>query len=143
MYPILTRDCHHLHMSHSNDVRPGTGAAPEVLDALMFQDLLDSLVAPAAVATVYRKFLDNAATFIRELASQERAARVDTMHTLKGSAAMLGANRMAALAARFESELHGSSIQVEQAARELEHELATFRAALVQRLVAAGGSLDP
>jgi HPt (histidine-containing phosphotransfer) domain-containing protein len=128
-------------MSHSIGA-PETASAPEVLDASTFQDLLESLVAPAAVATVYRKFLDNAAAFIRELASQDTAARIETMHTLKGSAAMLGANRLAALAARMQSQLHGSSIQIEQATRELEEELAKFRAAASQCLFAAGGTLD-
>ena len=62
--------------------------------------------------------------------------------TLKGSAAMLGANRMSALAAQLQTELHGSRVQVEQAARKLEDELAAFRAAATERLLAAGGSLD-
>jgi HPt (histidine-containing phosphotransfer) domain-containing protein len=109
----------------------------------MFQDLLESLVEPAAVAAVYRKFLSNAATFISELASQDAAGRVETMHTLKGSAAMLGANRMSALAAQLQTELHGSHVQVEQAARKLENELASFRAAAAQCLLVAGGALDP
>ena len=136
MYPILTRDCHHLPMSHSTD-------APEVLDASLFQDLLESLAAPAAVAAVYRKFLDNAAVFIRELPAQDSAARVETMHTLKGSAAMLGANRISALAAEFQSHLHGSLVQVELAAQELDAELAKFRVAAAERLLAAGVTLDP
>lgn len=136
MYPILTRGCHHLHMSHSTD-------APDVLDASMFQDLLESLVAPPAVAAVYRKFLENADTFIRELATQDGAARSETLHTLKGSAAMLGANRLSALAAKLQSQLHGSIVQVEQAAHELEEELAEFRAAAAERLLAAGVTLDP
>lgn len=135
MYPILTRDCHHLHMSHSAD-------APEALDANTFQDLLKSLVAPAAVAAVYRKFLDNAATFIRELATQDTAARIETMHTLRGSAAMLGANRISALAAQLQSQLHGSIVQVEKAAHELDEELAKFRVAAAERLLAAGVTLD-
>jgi HPt (histidine-containing phosphotransfer) domain-containing protein len=135
MYPILTRGCHDLHMSHSKD-------APEVLDASLIQDLLESLVEPAAVAAVYRKFLDNAATFIRELADQDSAARLETLHTLKGSAAMLGANRISALAAQLQSQLHGSIVQVEQAAQ-LEQELAQFRAAAAERLLAAGVTLDP
>lgn len=122
-------------MSHPID-------APEVLDASMFQDLLESLVAPAAVAAVYRKFLDNAATFIRELSSQDSDARIETMHTLKGSAAMLGANRISALAAQLQSQLHGSLVQVEQAARELDGELAKFRVAAADRLLAAGVTLD-
>jgi HPt (histidine-containing phosphotransfer) domain-containing protein len=122
-------------MSHSTD-------AQEPLDATVFQDLLESLVEPAAVAAVYRKFLGNAATFIRELAGQDAAGRVETLHTLKGSAAMLGANRMSALAAQLQAELHGSLVQVEQAARQLEQELAAFRTAATERLLAAGGSLD-
>lgn len=122
-------------MSHSND-------ALEPLDVTMFQDLLESLVEPAAVAAVYRKFLGNAATFIRELTSQDAAARAETLHTLKGSAAMLGANRMSALAAQLQTELHGSPVQVEQAARQLEDELAAFRSAATERLLAAGSSLE-
>ncbi|WP_161814319.1 Hpt domain-containing protein [Steroidobacter agaridevorans] len=109
----------------------------------MFQDLLESLVAPVAVAAIYQKFLDNAATFIRELASQDDAARVETMHTLKGSAAMLGANRLSALAAKLQSQLHGSIVQVDQAARELEVELAKFREAAAERLLSAGVTLGP
>lgn len=143
MYPILTRDCHYLHMSHSADAPSDGAGSPEVFDASMFQDLLESLVAPAAVAAIYSKFLDNAATFIRELASQDSAARVEAMHTLKGSAAMLGANRISALAAKLQSQLHGSIVQVEQAAHELEDELAKFRVAAAERLLAAGVTLDP
>ena len=130
-------------MSHSADAPSGSAASPEVLDASVFQDLLESLSAPAAVAAIYRKFLDNAATFIRELASQHSAARVETMHTLKGSAAMLGANRLSALAAKLQSQLHGSIVQVDQAARELEAELAKFRVAAAERLLTAGVTLDP
>lgn len=136
MYPILTRGCHHLHMSHFTD-------APEVLDASLFQELLESLVAPAAVAAVYRQFLENAATFIRELATQDSAARIETLHTLKGSAAMLGANRISALAAQLQSQLHGSIVQVEQAAHELDEELAKFRAAAAECLLTAGVTLGP
>lgn len=143
MYPILTRGCHHLHMSHSADAPYGSAASPVVLDASMFQDLLESLVEPTAIATIYRKFLDNAATFIRELASQDSAARVETLHTLKGSAAMVGANRLSALAAKLQSQLHGSIVQVEQAAHELEDELAKFRVAAAERLLSVGVTLDP
>jgi HPt (histidine-containing phosphotransfer) domain-containing protein len=113
------------------------------LDAVVFQDLLESLVAPAAVAAIYCKFLGNAATFIRELASQDAAARVETLHTLKGSAAMLGANRLSTLAAQLQKELHGSLVQVESVARELDEELARFRAAAAARLLAEGVTLDP
>jgi HPt (histidine-containing phosphotransfer) domain-containing protein len=130
-------------MSHSRDARSAEDPAPDVLDASVFQDLLESLGAPAAVAVVYRKFLDNAATFIRELASQDIPARIETMHTLKGSAAMLGARRMSALAAQLQTDLHGSLVQVETAARDLEDELAKFRVAAAHCLHGAGGTLDP
>lgn len=129
-------------MSHSTDALPDDGASSEVLDGSAFQELLESLGAPAAVAAIYRKFLSNATQFIRELAAQDAAARAETLHTLKGSAAMLGAIRMAALAAQLESHLHGSAVQVERAARDLESELARFRSAVAARLVAAGSSLD-
>ncbi len=114
----------------------------DVLDASVFQDLLESLAAPAAVAAIYRKFIGNAATFIAELASQDAAARVETMHTLKGSAAMLGANRISALAAERQKELHSSLVQVDEVARELEAELMKFRAAAAERLRAVGSALD-
>jgi chemotaxis protein histidine kinase CheA len=123
-------------MSHSTD-------APEVLDTSTFQELLESLRAPASVAAIYCKFLDNAAIFIRALATQDISTRVETMHTLKGSAAMLGANRLSALAAQLQSQLHGSIVQVEQAAHELDEELAKFRLAVTARLLAAGATLDP
>ena len=130
-------------MSHSTDALPDDGASSEVLDDGVFQELIESLDSPATVATIYSKFLGNAATFICELATQEAAARVETLHTLKGSAAMLGANRMAALAAQLQKHLHGSPVQVEQAMRDLETELEQFRAVAAARLLAAGGTLDP
>ena len=123
-------------MSHSAD-------APDVLDANMFQELLQTLDAPAAVAAVYREFLANAATFIGELTTQDAAARLETMHTLKGSAAMMGANRLSALAARLQSQLHGGSVQVERAAQQLDEELTMFRVAASERLLATGVTLDP
>jgi HPt (histidine-containing phosphotransfer) domain-containing protein len=130
-------------MSHFTDARSAEECTLVVLDASVFQELLESLGAPAAVAAVYRKFLGNAATFIRELASQDIPARIETMHTLKGSAAMLGAHRMSALAAQLQTELHGSLVQVEKATRDLEDELERFRVAAAQCLHGAGGELDP
>lgn len=130
-------------MSHSADARSGSALSTDVLDAAVFEDLLESLAAPAAVAAIYRKFLGNAATFIRELITQDAAARVETLHTLKGSAAMLGANRMSTLADQRQKDLHGSLVQVENLARELDEELAKFRAAAAERLLAAGVTLGP
>ncbi|MFC4313538.1 Hpt domain-containing protein [Steroidobacter flavus] len=130
-------------MSHSADARPGSAISSDVLDAAVFQDLLESLGAPLAVAAIYRKFIGNAATFIQELPTQDAAARVETMHTLKGSAAMLGATRLSTLAAQRQKDLHGSLVQVESVARELEEELAKFRSVAAERLIAAGVTLDP
>ncbi|WP_129777886.1 Hpt domain-containing protein [Peristeroidobacter soli] len=129
-------------MSHSADARPGSALSTDVLDSAVFEDLLQSLAAPAAVAAIYCKFLGNAATFIRELASQDVSARVETMHTLKGSAAMLGANRISTIAAQLQKDLHGSIVQVDSVVRELEGELAKFREAAAERLLAAGATLD-
>jgi HPt (histidine-containing phosphotransfer) domain-containing protein len=113
-----------------------------VLDGTVFHELLESLNEPAAVAAVYRKFVRNAAAFIRELRDQEPTARIDTLHTLKGSAAMMGATRMAKLAAHLQVQLQGSSLPVAQAIEELESELEKFRLALDAQLLTLGGSPD-
>ena len=107
----------------------------EVFDVDVLHDLLGSLSEPAAVAAIYRKFLANAAGFIRDLRSQDAADRIETLHTLKGSAAMMGAERIAELAARLEPR---SPVQVEQAIRALEDELAQFRSVAGARLEALG-----
>lgn len=133
-------------MSHPNDSR-GSGAVPasepsfEVLEADVFQDLLGSLSDPVTVAALYRKFVVNAAQFIGELAHQEGPARIETLHTLKGSAAMLGARRLTALAASLQAQAQASSVQVAQAMEELNRELAQFRAAADARLSALGAPL--
>ncbi|HEY0680906.1 MAG TPA: Hpt domain-containing protein [Steroidobacter sp.] len=118
---------------------PGTASAIEpaakVLDVDVLHDLLGSLSQPAAVAAIYSKFVANAAGFIRELRIQDAAARIETLHTLKGSAAMVGAERLAQLAARLEPQ---SSVQVEEASRDLEAELAQFRLVVAAKLEALG-----
>lgn len=112
----------------------------EALDVDVLQDLLESLSEPAAVLAVYRKFVANAAAFIAELAGQDDAARIETLHTLKGSAAMMGARRMAELAAHLQAQPPRSRVQVEQATGALEGELARFRLAVDARLSALGVS---
>ena len=118
---------------------PGPASAIEptakVLDVDVLHDLLTSLSQPAAVAAIYSKFVANASGFIRELRTQDAAARVETLHTLKGSAAMVGAERLAALAGRLEPQ---SSVQVEEAIRDLEVELTQFRSVVAARLEALG-----
>lgn len=135
-------------MSHSTDQR-GPGAFPviepsiEALDADVLQDLLASLGEPVAVATVYRKFVGNAAEFIGKLPKQEGAALIDTLHTLKGTAATMGAKCLALRAARLQAQAETSSVQVEQATVALTDDLAKFRAAVADRLSALGASLEP
>jgi HPt (histidine-containing phosphotransfer) domain-containing protein len=125
-------------MSYLTD--PTGPTANNVLDAGVFQELQESLSQPELVAAVYRKFVENAAAFIGELRAQDAAARVDTLHTLKGSAAMMGANAMADLAAQLQEQ--GLSVQVEAAIQQLASELEKFRAAVSGRLHALGTSLN-
>jgi HPt (histidine-containing phosphotransfer) domain-containing protein len=126
-------------MSYPTDpAGPAIESSSNVLDVAVFQDLLESLQADA-VASIYRRFFENAAAFIGELRDQNPAARIETFHTLKGSAAMMGANRMADLAAQLQA--HGC-VQAEPASRQLEDELEKFRAEVSSRLLAVGASLD-
>jgi HPt (histidine-containing phosphotransfer) domain-containing protein len=110
-----------------------------VLDVAVFQELVESLQADA-VAAICRKFFENAAEFIDALPEQSTADRVETFHTLKGSAAMMGANRMSELAAQLQAQ--AASVQVAAASRQLKDELEKFRAEIASRLVALGASLD-
>lgn len=138
-------------MSHAADPQePGANAplnspvessAEEILDGHVFHDLLESLVQPLAVAALYRKFVGNAAAFIDELRDQGAAARIDTLHTLKGSAAMMGATRMAQLATHWQEQAQASPVQVARVIQELEGELARFRVAAAARLHEVGASL--
>jgi HPt (histidine-containing phosphotransfer) domain-containing protein len=127
-------------MSYLTDsAGPTIESSTNVFDAVVFQELVESLQTEAAVA-VYRKFLENAAAFIDELHQQNTDARLETFHTLKGSAAMMGANRMSELAAQLQA--WGAGVQVEAATRQLKEELEKFRAAVASRLLELGASLD-
>jgi HPt (histidine-containing phosphotransfer) domain-containing protein len=127
-------------MSYLTDsTGPAIESSTNVFDATVFQELVESLQTEAATA-VYRKFLENAAAFIDELARQNTDARVETFHTLKGSAAMMGANRMSELAAQLQAQDAG--VQVAAATQLLNDELEKFRAAVASRLLELGASLD-
>lgn len=133
-------------MSHPTDQRepgavPASESSAEVLDVDVLQDLLESLSDPVAVAALYRKFVVNAEGYIGELPNQEAAARIETLHTLKGSAGMLGAKRLAVLAAHLQVQAESSSVQVAQAMEALTGELAQFRAEASDRLKALGAPL--
>src|SRR5690606_33815996 len=96
-------------------VDPAIEASREVLDVDVLHDLLSSLNQPAAVAAVYRKFVANATHFIESLRGQQAAACIDTLHTLKGSAAMLGARCLAHRAERLQAQAERSAVQVDEA----------------------------
>jgi HPt (histidine-containing phosphotransfer) domain-containing protein len=118
---------------------PAIESVPNVLDVSVFQELVESLQAEVAAA-VYRKFIENAAAFIGGLSEQNTDECVETFHTLKGSAAMVGANRLAQLAAQLQTQ--ASSVQVEAPIQQLKSELEAFRVEVASRLLALGASLD-
>jgi HPt (histidine-containing phosphotransfer) domain-containing protein len=83
------------------------------------------------VANLYNNFLVHATRYIELLRSQSNEARATTLHTLKGSAAMMGAIRISAIAAGLHQAWQRNPEQpVEPAVRQLEEELAMFRHAL-------------
>jgi len=93
---------------------------------------------PDALDGIYRRFFDNAGRLIGTLRDQENAAQRHTLHALKGSAAMLGAKRLAALADCLHQEDLQSPTLLTPAIEALETELESFR-----RVVAAHVVLDP
>lgn len=107
-----------------------------LLDELVFDELRESLAAqPDALADVYRKFLQSAESSINALHEQDAAARISTVHTLKGSAAMLGANRLAALAAQLQEQFSRSQAPaLDEVTRQLHDELAAFQHSINARL---------
>jgi HPt (histidine-containing phosphotransfer) domain-containing protein len=127
---------------HQDSAIGDSSSDDEVLDRKVLQELVESLTQPATVAALYRKFIGNADSFIRELHIQEDAARLDTLHTLKGSAAMMGARRIAQLAMHWQTQLQSSPVQLARATDELAGELAKFRVAAAAHVRAIGASLD-
>jgi HPt (histidine-containing phosphotransfer) domain-containing protein len=103
-----------------------------VLDRHVFDELLVILGNDTArVRNVYRKFIDSAVTRLVEVRHQSDADSAATFHALKGSASMVGANRLAVLAAKFQDAAPGLDNETKVSAiHELEAELATFREAL-------------
>jgi HPt (histidine-containing phosphotransfer) domain-containing protein len=127
-------------MSYLTDpAGPAIIACTNVFDVAVFQELVETLQTEATAA-VYRKFIENADGFIGDLYEQNTDARIETFHTLKGSAAMMGASRMSALAAHLQAQ--GSAVQIETAIWQLREELEKFRAEAASRLLVLGASLD-
>lgn len=107
-----------------------------VLDRHVFEELLATLGNDTdRVRSVYRKFVDSAATRLDEVRQQPVNDSAATFHALKGSAGMVGANRLAAVAARLQDAAPGLNGETKTAAiGELEAALATFRRVLSAQL---------
>jgi HPt (histidine-containing phosphotransfer) domain-containing protein len=114
----------------------GDDSHVHVLDRHVFEELLATLGNDTGrVKNVYRKFVDSAAARLDELRHQPLTASAATFHALKGSAGMVGANRLAAVAARLQEAAPGLNGETRVAAiGALEAELATFRRALSAQL---------
>ena len=103
-----------------------------VLDPGAFQELLEALGGDLEVViSIYRTFLGTAGTLIVNLPNQDCAAQAATLHTLKGSAWMVGAVRVARLAAHLQ-QVAAKSVHpvIKTRIEELRGELNFFRAAI-------------
>lgn len=103
-----------------------------VLDRHVFDEMLATLANDRErVRNVYRKFIDSAITRLEEVRHQSVTDSAATFHALKGSASMVGANRLAALAAKFQDAAPRLDNETKVSAiGQLESELATFRQTL-------------
>ena len=103
-----------------------------VLDRHVFEELLATLGNDTGrVSNVYRKFVDSARARLEEVRHQSVTDSAATFHALKGSAGMVGANRLAALASTLQDAALSLDNETKVAALEqLEAELAAFRNAL-------------
>lgn len=126
-------------MIHSNS-EGSRGDSIPVLDLELFQELRESLGNELEiVAGLYRRFLTHTAQTLDELREQPDSARTVTLHALKGSAAMVGANRIAAVAAQLqESPLNESPQLAARAIDALASELTEFRRVLTAHLASLG-----
>nr|WP_298726031.1 Hpt domain-containing protein [uncultured Steroidobacter sp.] len=105
---------------------------PRVLDTTLFGELLGSFAGDLdIVISIYRTFVGTTIQLIDALPDQDCATQTRTLHTLKGSAAMVGAERIAQLAARLH-RVAASSVHpiVKTRIDELTGELDSFREAL-------------
>lgn len=119
-------------MEHKLSELPGTALDSAVLEELRSTFGDNSEV----VSKLYANFLAHATGYLKSLRDQTGEDRTTTLHTLKGSAAMMGAVRLAALAANLHEASARNPEQLSEAAiRQLEDELAMFRHALALRFV--------
>jgi len=122
-----------MNVSYVND-----GDVP-VLDVGVFRELHVTLGSNTdRVRNVYTKFLDSAAKRIDELRQQPFAASLKTLHALKGSAGMVGASRLAALAARLQ-ETTANRETLADGIDDIQTELTRFHGALNAQLDSVSG----
>lgn len=109
------------------------------LDAAVFEELRDTLHGRLdVVANIYRKFLENASSYIGALRDLPQDTHAITLHTLKGSAAMVGASRIAALATRVHEALRSPAQASDVSIPEFESELSMFRCVLAAHFDSLG-----
>jgi HPt (histidine-containing phosphotransfer) domain-containing protein len=110
-----------------------------VLDIGVFRELHVTLGSNTErVRNVYTKFLESAAKRIDELRQQPFAASLKTLHALKGSAGMVGASRLAALAARLQ-ETTADRETLAGGIEDIQTELTRFHGALRAQLDSVSG----
>lgn len=119
-------------------MRPGDESHEHVLDQHVFEELVATLGNDTTrLRRVYQKFIDSTHARLEELRHQSVIESAATFHALKGSASMVGANRLAALAAKFQDAAPGLDNETKvHALAEIESELDLFRSALGPRLEA-------
>lgn len=113
------------------------------LDLEVFDELHEGVrQQPATVASLYDTFFDNAVRLISTLRTTDSGAvREKTLHALKGSAAMMGAARVARRATDLQhtcATMDGDALR--DSIHELDADLETTREAVHARLASLGPS---
>lgn len=110
----------------------GDESQQQVFDRHVFEELLAALGNDTTrVRNVYRKFLDSTNARLEEVGQQSATESAATFHALQGSASMVGANRLARLAAHFQHAAPGLDNETKvSAVGALQSELALFRTEL-------------
>lgn len=107
------------------------------LDQEAFDELHEGVCGQSkTIASLYDTFLNNAERLIETLgATEPDAVREKTLHTLKGSAAMMGATRIARLAAELQHRSATLDAQaLQDAVKHLSSELTDVREAINAQL---------
>ena len=111
-------------------MNPQSDESPQhVLDRHVFDELVATLGSDTErVRNVYRKFVESAISRLAEVRHQSATDSAATFHALKGSASMVGANRLAVLAAKLQDAAPSLDNETKAAGiGEVEAELAAFR----------------